>query len=298
MNQMKLKTFIIFISIVALFLIIKATTLGVNASNDKLNELERYFPNPLISKSGKSYLTVNKMGFDVLNTESSHNWLLSSLSTFFKESSGKTILDVGSGYGKITHMALEGGHNVIANDLAEEHLIYTRKIARSKKLNIQNLYLNNKHFPEDINFDDNSLDAVILYRVIHFLSGSEVETGFRKIHDWLKPGGKIFIAVLSPYHKAYSEWFLPQYEIQWEKGNKWPGDNLPVRRALPDQEYNLPEYLNVMDERPLRNALEIAGFDILEADFIDMSRFNTTDEVKKGIIRSDKGTFGIIAIKK
>jgi len=277
-----------------IFNAIPQSNFGVQAENNKLDDIEKLLPDIPISKTGKSFLTVNKTGFDVLNSENKDNWVLNDYSNFISTKNPQTILDVGSGYGRISHIALNRNKVVIANDIATEHLIYTRKIAKSQGLDLKNLHLNNSYFPDKITIEDNSLDAVVLYRVIHFLSGEEIELGLSKIYKWLKKGGQIFIVVLSPYHKEYSDWFLPLYNTKWEDGNKWPGEELEVAKALPKQQYNLPKYLHVMDDRPLKYALEKYGFTIIKKGFVDMSRFNSAD-YKQG--RDGRESFGIIAVK-
>ncbi|MDX1916749.1 MAG: class I SAM-dependent methyltransferase [Rickettsiaceae bacterium] len=267
---------------------------GVQATNTKLDDIEKLLPDIPVSKTGKSFLTVNKTGFDVLDTENQANWVLDAYSKFISRNIPQTILDIGSGYGTISRMALKHNKVVIANDIAAEHLIYARKITKSQGLDLKNLYLNNSYFPSKIKVENDTLDAVVLYRVIHFLSPQEIEFGLSEIYKWLKRGGQVFIVVLSPQHKEYSDWFLPIYNAKWHSGNKWPGEGLEVSKALPKQQYNLPKYLHVMDDRPLQYALEKSGFTILKKGFIDMSRFNSSDNSKK---RDGKESFGIIAVK-
>jgi SAM-dependent methyltransferase len=274
---------------------IEKSIYGVNATNDKLDDIEKLLPDIPVSKTGKSFLTLNKKGFDVLDTENQENWILNEYSNFITTNIPQTILDVGSGYGRISRMTLSDNKIVIANDIAIEHLIYTRKIAKSQGLNLKNLYLNNSYFPNNLTIENDTLDAVVLYRVIHFLSSQEIEFGLSKIYKWLKKGGQVFIVVLCPQHKEYSDWFLPIYNTNWDAGNKWPGEGLDVSKSLPKQQYNLPEYIHVMDDRPLKYALEKYKFTILKTGFIDMTRFNYADNAQK---RDGKESFAIIAVKK
>jgi len=266
---------------------------GVQANNSNLDYIEQLLPDIPLSRTGKSFLTVNKTGFDVLNSESQKNWVLSDYKKFISKDTSKTILDIGSGYGRISHIALDKNKTVIANDIAIEHLLYTRKIARAKELNLNNLYLNNSHFPNDIAIKNDTLDAVVLYRIIHFLSSKEIELGLENIHKWLRKGGQVFIVVLAPQHKEYSNWFLPTYNSRWASGNKWPGEGLDSAKALPLQKYNLPKYLHVMDERPLKHALEKQKFTVVKTGFVDMRRFGSNQRPK----RDGRESFGIIAMK-
>lgn len=273
---------------------IERSSFGIKATHDELDDLEKFLPEIPLSKTGKSFLTVNKTGFDVLNSESQQNWVLNEYCNFLKANTPQRILDIGAGYGRISHIGLKHDKILIANDIAIEHLMHTRKKAKLNGLNIENLYLNNSYFPNDIAIENETLDAVVLYRVIHFLSPDEIELGLAKIYKGLKKGGKVFIVVLSPQHKEYSDWFLPIYNAKWNAGDKWPGVNLDVSKALPKQEYNLPKHLHVMDERPLAYALEKQGFLIAKYGFVDMRRFNSSKGKHK---RDGRGSFGIIAVK-
>ena len=118
-----------------------------------------------------------------------------------------------------------------------------------------------------------------------------MDEALAKIGNWLIPGGQVFIVVMAPQHKEFSNWFLPIYEQRWQDGNNWPG-MLKVRKALPEQAYNLPEYLHVMDERPLRKALENLNFTIVNSGFISLKSF-----ASKADDRDGKEAFGIIAAK-
>jgi len=266
---------------------------GVKANNKVIEKLTKTISGPALSSSGKSYLTVNHMGFDVLNTrESINSWIINEFLEFTKFTK-KPILDIGAGYGNISLTALAQGNEVVANDIAGEHLLNIRKFAFNKGLPLDKLYLNVYSFPNDMDFPNNSFDAVMLHRVIHFMTPQQIIEGFAKINKWLTPGGKVFIVVMSPQHKQFASWFLPIYEQKWQQGEEWPGVNLSVKEALPDQAYNLPEVLHVMDDRPLRLALEKLGFYIEKSDFISMQHF-----ANKSGERDGKEAVGIIAVKK
>lgn len=302
-NIRKFLLFLLFISInptlavssdlLTIFKKLPHSEFGVKASNEAIENLAKIVINPKLSSSGKSYLTVNRMGFDVLNTsESINSWVVTEFLEFIKGTK-KPILDIGAGYGNISLAALADGTKVVANDIAPEHLLNIRKFAQNRHLPIEQLYLNINSFPTEMNFSDNSFDAIMLHRVIHFMSPKQIIDGFTKINNWLAPGGKVFIVVMSPQHKQFANWFLPIYEKKWQQGDEWPGVNLLVKKALPEQLYNLPEVLHVMDDRPLRLALGKLGFDIEKSDFISMKHFATKLDERDG-----KEAMGIIAIKK
>jgi len=267
------------------------TPLGIHATAVGLDNLTPLLADPPKSDTGKSLLTVNKMGFDVLNnTKTQQSWIILDILDFLKTAKSP-VLDVGCGYGQITLIALAAGNTVIANDLATEHLLHLRKSALEAKLPIDSLYLSKVAFP-DLAIPDNTLSAVVLHRILHFLPPAQVELGLANVKKWLAPGGKVFIVVMAPQHKEFSSWFLPLYDQKWANGDKWPGAGLPVAKALPDQAYNLPSSLHVMDERPLRYALEKQGFVIEKIAYVDMKQFG-----KDSTTRDGHEAIGVIAVK-
>ncbi len=110
------------------------------------------------------------------------------------------VLEIGAGFGYVAHKALEKGAEVYANEIDERHLEIIQKNAPSYKKN--RLHLINSKFPFNISsvkLKVNSLDAVLAQRVLHFLKGSQLERGAKVIYDLLKPGGRVYVTVNSPY---------------------------------------------------------------------------------------------------
>ncbi|MBT6207539.1 MAG: class I SAM-dependent methyltransferase [Francisellaceae bacterium] len=262
---------------------------GVPALDPKLFDMsEEYTVTPVVSNTGKSYLTFNKMGTDTLTSKAmKKSWIINNFLSNCKEFE-KPVLDIGAGYGAISLEALNLGVEVIYNDIDVRHLLAGyRKIKENDLLG--KLYLNTDVFPQDMKFEKQSLSAVVLHRVIHFLSPNEVEAGLDNIRMWLEPGGKVYIVAMAPQHIAFRDWFLPIYEKRWEDGIVWPGYDLDVAKALPNQALNLPPYLHVMDSRPLTTALQRKGFIIEKADFVSMKKFGSESD------RDGLEAFGVVA---
>lgn len=245
---------------------------------------------PPLSNTGKSYLTYNKYGFDIINELTPQDsWLIESLLKFVSTAK-RPVLDIGGGYGGLTCLLARESATIIYNDIEKMHLLFGRK--RLTKSQRHHVYLNTKAFPEEMDYPPNSLDAVVLYRVLHFMNPEQIEAGLEKAYQWLAPGGKIFIAVLAPQHADYRDKVLYQYEKLWGQGEGWPGKELITEEILPSQAYALPPRLHVMDERPLRKALEKYHFQIESADFISLKKFGDASS------RDGKESFGIIAVKR
>ena len=47
-------------------------------------------------------------------------------------------------------------------------------------------------FPDDLDFEANSLSAVHASMILHFLTGEEIMTGLKQCYDYLEPGGSCF----------------------------------------------------------------------------------------------------------
>lgn len=180
----------------------------------------------------------------------------------FAGQSGGTVLDIGAAFGVCTIPALKAGAKVIANDISESELEYLEEhVAPELK---EQLTLLPGRFPEEIDLPNESLDAVDASHVLHFLSGPTLLAGCRKMFDWLKPGGKVFVVCFTPYHK-FMEKYIPVYESRVQHGDPWPGfieDSTPyvLKQNI------LPKQTHLMDDQVLSYCFEQAGFEVEEAD--------------------------------
>lgn len=267
------------------------TELGISANSEYINGLvtevgEIELPK---SHSGKAFKTMNKMGFDVLLDEFvKTNWVLDN---FFKTSckEGKIVLDIGGGYGNISKSAASLGARVVYNDSDHKHLIFG--VSRFDDRSKSNTILNDQPLPDELRFSDQTFDAIIAHRVLHFFSPEEMELSISKFKKWLKPGGRLYIVVLSPYHVKYRDKFAKQYEDRVRSGVDWPGYPIPSKDAMPDQAYNLPENLHIMDDTPLRRVLEKNGFILEQSDFVSLKHVG----IEKN--RDGRESYGVIARK-
>ena len=260
---------------------------GIKADCERVQALLPSVPTEIpLSQTKKSYLTLNKFGFDVMDqVTTDESWIIQDLLSFCSESAGPT-LDVGGGYGRLSlAMYLHGAKEIIYNDIEEEHLLMGIKHMSSSAAS--SIYLDSRSFPQEMTFPPHSLKAVVLHRVLHFLPGTLIMRGIEKISQWLVDGGRVFIVVMAPQHSDFKDWFLPEYEKRWAAGEAWPGEGLNVSRALPQQAYNLPDALHVMDGRPLAKVLQKYNFIIEKEGFISMARYSSN--------RSGQEAYGIIA---
>lgn len=204
--------------------------------------------------------TLNQTGYMTPESDKLSDDFIDCAAKWGKE--GVPSIDIGAAYGIISLKALEKGAILIANDVEKRHLLILRKNAPKKKLS--RLLLNICSFPEQTVFPANSVGAILLRRVIHFLTPVQLEIAIDKIAQWLRPGGSVFIITMSPYHYSLKS-FDKVYEERWIKGNSWPGEIFTMRDYAPDCAKDIPDYLHVMDKRPLIQALEKRGLIIKKA---------------------------------
>jgi len=237
-------------------------------------------PEPCLSKTKKAFVTDNKFGFDVIDADS--NWVIESFLNAIKP--GMLVLDAGSGYGALTRSALNRGATVISNDISKNQLLYNlRHINAEEK---SRLYLNSKDIRQ-ISLESDSLDLIVFHRILHFFNGHEIETILTRAFEWLKPGGKVYIVMLSKDHVGFRD------KIFYDPAKKWPGENIViVKNHLPDQAYALPKKLHVVSPETLENRLKEVGFQIEKVDFVSLKKFGAEAN------RDGKEAVGIIGLKR
>ncbi|MCE2716095.1 MAG: class I SAM-dependent methyltransferase [Pseudomonadota bacterium] len=231
---------------------------------------------PTLALGGK-IPTLNQAEYMTLESDKLSDEFIESAAKWGRE--GVPSVDVGAAYGIISLMALERGAILIANDVERRHLLILRKNA--SKRNLSRLFLNTRSFPEQTSFPPNSVGAILLRRVVHFLNPSQMELAMDKIVEWLKPGGSVFIVTMSPYHYSLKG-FDTTYEERWENGNPWPGEIHNMRSYIPDCAKDIPDYLHVMDTRPLIQALEKRGMVIKQAYLFNYKRLKSRGEDVNG----------------
>jgi SAM-dependent methyltransferase len=175
------------------------------------------------------------------------------------------VLDLGCAYGVATIPALEAGARVCACDMDLRHLQILESLVRPEHR--ARLSLKCGAVPE-IDFDDHRFGAVLGSRVLHFLEGPDVETTIAKIYRWLRPGGKLFLVVDTPYRGVIRQ-FVPDYLQRKERGEKWPGFIANYADYLPRGSKNIaPPFINLMDPEILSDVCQRAGFLVEHAAFM------------------------------
>ena len=219
-----------------------------------------------------------------LNNKGFMSIALDPVSTAFTKYAGETngwSLDLGCAYGIATLAALDRGAHIIACDMEPRHLqVLLSKVHGSAKERVHGLVAK---MPQ-IAFQANSYDAVLCSRALHFLTGNDVEATVSAIADWLKPGGKVFLVVDTPYTGFWAKG-AARYEEKKANGEHWPGFIPDVRIYLSDkaQTKNAARYLNPMDPDILARVSVNAGLLVEQAAFSGRPD-NSNDRAHAGVI--------------
>lgn len=174
------------------------------------------------------------------------------------------VLEIGAAYGLSTIPALEKGAYVIANDLDARHLqILKSKVPVSY---FNRLEIKPGRMPNEIDFPDNSLEAVLASRVLNFVEPYEFKICLQKIFKWLKPGGKLFILMSCVYMGNYHK-FLSTYLKRKKENHPWPGLIEDIQYCAPTRVTDLPKFINLFDMDQLKKSLIEEGFSIQEIGY-------------------------------
>lgn len=198
-------------------------------------------------------------------------------------------LDIGASYGIATLAALETGADVIACDPDKRHLEICHQRTPFNQRN--RLRLLEGSLPHQINLKESSVGAILCSRVLHFLTGEEIEESIFNMFRWLCPGGRIYLIADTPYNGLLKS-FLPIYKQKKIDDHLWPGliDNFP--QFMPSElAPNLPRFFHTLDPDILARVCNQAGLTVEQQGFIARIDYlpDAQDDGREGV--------GIIAYK-
>lgn len=186
----------------------------------------------------------------------------------FASTPGIRVLEIGAAYGLACEEALaKGCTSYTANDMDETHLkILARRIHEKTPSHLTHLKLISGEFPNA--HITGEYDAILIARVLHFMNPEEVTRTLKAALNLLKPGGKIYAVMLSPYVKGFAP-FIPVFEKRIQENHPFPGyvEDLEVytdRNVVPENK------LETLTKEPFlffntvtaRTLFERAGFEM------------------------------------
>lgn len=170
-----------------------------------------------------------------------------------------SAFDLGAGLGVATLPALRAGALVMANDIDNRHLDEIKRHAEAEGLETR-LVTDSRPLQEIGAMGP--VDAVHASNVLHFLSGAEIEKAMSWMWRTLKPGGKAFIQMQSPFCGHFQA-FYPEYERRKSDGLRWPGEIEGAKRYAPAEiQHLVADFNHVMEAEMLSEVFRNEGFEI------------------------------------
>lgn len=127
------------------------------------------------------------------------------LKTLLPDFQGKTLLDLGCGYGwHCIYAAEQGAERIVGVDLSEKMLETARAKTTDDRITYQRCAM------EDIEFEPESFDIVLSSLALHYVENFEIIV--KKVHTILKPGGAFLFSAEHPVFTAYGtqDWYYDE----------------------------------------------------------------------------------------
>ncbi len=181
-------------------------------------------------------------------------------------------LEIGCAFGVATLPALAAGATVVACDMEARHLeILASRVPAAERARLTCVV---GALP-DIDFEPARFRAILCSRVLHFLSGPQIDAAVAKMAAWLKPGGRLYVVTDTPY--GIWRKFIPDFEAAKRAGERWPGMMVGLHHWLPtpglNRHIDKPAFMNLLDAELLARICGEAGLRVERATFIDRSDF-------------------------
>lgn len=129
----------------------------------------------------------------------------SELQKMLPDFEGKTVLDLGCGYGwHCAYAAKNGAKAVLGTDISQKML------ERAKEINTAPCITYQRSAMEDLDFPKESFDVVLSSLAFHYVR--DFTPLAENIRDWLRPGGELVFSVEHPVFTAYGsqEWYYDE----------------------------------------------------------------------------------------
>lgn len=198
------------------------------------------------------------------------------------------FLDIGSGFGVATVPVANAQRRITTCDIAQEHLnIISNKINSKGSPYVS---FDKRALGGDLTYPPNAFDAILVAMVLHFFKPQQLNSIVGSLYRWLKPKGKLFVTVSSPYQGTLLP-FLPTYRKRKSLNQKAPGVIEDISKIIPDRANDLPRFNYVFDIDDLKTTIKCQDFTIKTAQYF------TRDNLPSDIALDGREYVGVIAEK-
>ncbi len=195
---------------------------------------------------------------------------------------GHEVLDIGCAYGVATLAALAEGARVCASDIEPRHLeILRQRVPPEYRARVRSV----PGALPGVDFEHGHFAAILAARVLHFLDGPDIEQTVAKMHNWLMPGGRLYLVADTPYVGPWYT-YADRYERRKAAGELWPGKVEDYAALLPagTDPAGHPAFINPLDPDILARVCTAAGFSILSAAFLSGATKHAKGREHAGVI--------------
>ncbi len=205
---------------------------------------------------------------------------------FNNDSTGKDVVDIGSGLGPNSFRAIRNAPNsILITDLSAEHI---RSIITTSYFNPENVWVDIGKFPENPKLAPSSKDSILISHVFHYMTSAEIAEAIERCREALKQDGKLYIQSLTEHsgffddfsdeiRRLQAEGKAPEIEGQDDAGN------MVIRH---------PQNMTVLVE-----LLRQHGFEVENAQHYDLRDVDDWEAVAVNLEERPKEAFGIVARK-
>jgi hypothetical protein len=127
------------------------------------------------------------------------------------------------------------------------------------------------------------------------LKEDEIDESLKCMHEWLEPGGRIYLINDTPYTKISDKMirdFVPLYEERKRLGVKWPGYICNLKDYLPPEFCAIcPDFVTLTDVDTLTLACQRCGFEVIKSGFI------ARPDYPPALQNDGRENAGVVAIK-
>jgi len=210
---------------------------------------------------------------------------------FMEFSKYKRVLEIGGAYGKVMIEVLKKHPNTVyhLNDIEEKHLFIAANEAILQKIEesaLKNIRLLAFDISEKTDVEEHDIiekyDAILVARVLHFLSPFQITIAIKNLYNMLKSEGRVYVIAVSPYVKRY-ESFIPEYERRLANNEQFPGYVESLQKWLNKDVTSASQIASIsegpfmfFDKNFLETIFQKNNFKIKKCEFMELGYYSTS----------------------
>lgn len=195
---------------------------------------------------------------------------------------GDMFLDIGCGVGAQSYALLQRGAKVVMNEMDAKSLFKFMEVVEDMRqatgdpFDFDLSFLSyGSFFDIAYSYKDRSFDGILCNHILHYMTPGQIQEMFKEMYRLVKPGGHIYVSVLTPYHFSFK--YITYDLLNKQKNHKlWPGvirntDKAWFSQMGIDPLYNpmrvFPRYMHPQSSKILDREARRVGFEVVESGY-------------------------------